>query len=175
MCDHSLYHNNEEQINKLNLEKIIPLDMLNENLDGGKLHVFSRIPFQVFRRKPRFTPDLGKRLNEGGTITFFLLQIAVYMGFREIYMIGIDFSFSYGIGPDGKYFEDKSIKNHFFDEGKKIDTMPNLQYNLWAYEAAKSYADKNDLKIYNATRGGKLEVFPRVDFDTLFAETGNGK
>jgi len=37
-----------------------------------------------------------------------------------------------------------------------------------AYKTAKKYADRHGVKIYNATRGGNLEVFERVDFDTLF-------
>ena len=37
-----------------------------------------------------------------------------------------------------------------------------------AYEAARKYADAHGIKIYNATRGGCLEAFPRVDFDSLF-------
>ena len=36
-----------------------------------------------------------------------------------------------------------------------------------AYKKAKEYADKHGIKIYNATRGGALEVFPRVNFDDL--------
>ncbi len=39
---------------------------------------------------------------------------------------------------------------------------------LAAYTEAKRYADTHGIKIYNATRGGKLEVFERVDFDSLF-------
>ena len=44
----------------------------------------------------------------------------------------------------------------------------NTQKFITAYEVAKDYAKENDIKIYNATRGGKLEVFERVDFDLLF-------
>ena len=29
----------------------------------------------------------------------------------------------------------------------------------------QKYASKHNIKIYNATRGGKLEVFPRRNFD----------
>jgi len=32
----------------------------------------------------------------------------------------------------------------------------------------KRHCDSRGIQVYNATRGGKLEVFPRVDFDTLF-------
>ena len=36
------------------------------------------------------------------------------------------------------------------------------------YICAKRFCDEHGIKIYNATRGGKLEVFPRVDFDEVF-------
>lgn len=41
-------------------------------------------------------------------------------------------------------------------------------HQLRGYVAAKQYADSHGIKIYNATRGGKLEVFTRVDFGSLF-------
>ncbi|MBQ4379398.1 MAG: hypothetical protein II821_09430 [Treponema sp.] len=37
-----------------------------------------------------------------------------------------------------------------------------------AFFAAKRYADEHGVRILNATRGGKIEVFERVDFDSLF-------
>ena len=37
-----------------------------------------------------------------------------------------------------------------------------------SYQAAKQYAQTHGIKIKNATRGGKLNVFQRVDFDSLF-------
>ena len=36
-----------------------------------------------------------------------------------------------------------------------------------AYMSARNYAKEHGVKILNATRGGKLEVFPRVNFDKL--------
>ena len=45
---------------------------------------------------------------------------------------------------------------------------PDMAYTFSAYEVAKENAEKKGIKIYNATRGGKLEVFERVDFDSLF-------
>ena len=37
-----------------------------------------------------------------------------------------------------------------------------------AFEAAEKLSGKYGMKLYNATRGGKLEAFERVDFDSLF-------
>ena len=40
-----------------------------------------------------------------------------------------------------------------------------------AYEAAESYGkESGKFKIYNATRGGALEVFERVDLDKVVKE-----
>ena len=47
------------------------------------------------------------------------------------------------------------------------DVYRELFFN--AYKIAKKYAETHGIKIYNATRGGEMEVFERVDFDSLFA------
>ena len=169
-CDTKLYNNFKNEIDALDLIKFFPLDIFDKCIKERmkNVFVFSRLPFQFFGNKPRFNPNLLGRLSEGGTVTFHQLQIAVAMGFKEIYLIGIDFNFSWGIGPDGKYFENPSVKDHFDADKSKLDVMPNLYYNLQAYKAAKKYAEINNVKIYNATRGGKLEVFPRINFDSLF-------
>ena len=39
-----------------------------------------------------------------------------------------------------------------------------------AYISAKRYADEHDIKIYNTTRGGKLEVFERLEFDKVLVK-----
>lgn len=43
-----------------------------------------------------------------------------------------------------------------------------LDFATMTFEKAREYADGHGIKIYNATRGGKLEVFERVNFDKLF-------
>ena len=73
-------------------------------------------------------------------------------------LLGVDFS--YAGSKDAKY-------EHFFKEEKLVATGFTAQVSL-AYKAARKYADAHGIKIYNATRGGKLEVFERVDFDSLF-------
>ena len=41
-------------------------------------------------------------------------------------------------------------------------------FNIVAYEEAKRYGDEHGIQIFNATRGGMLEVFPRVNLDSIF-------
>lgn len=113
--------------------------------------------------EPFFSDKVDKCLYEGMTVTYAALQLAVYMGFQEIYLLGVDNSYS-------KNFRD--VTNHFEGyQDDKSDVRINQPYekqNELAYQAAKSYAKKHGIQIYNATRGGKLEVFERVELDSLF-------
>jgi hypothetical protein len=42
-----------------------------------------------------------------------------------------------------------------------------------AYARAKEVCDREGIKIYNATRGGKLEIFERADLDKVLDNTKN--
>ncbi len=169
VCDTRLFRNSKDDIDKIECVKFIPLDIYDTYCIKNNYHVFSRVPFTYFNNSPKFSFKLSSRFGEGGTITYHLLQLAASMGFTEIYLLGVDFSFSYGIGPDGKYFEDKSvIHNHHKSDVTPMETMPNLFLNQLAYKQARKKTENKGVKIYNATRGGKLEVFDRVDFDSLF-------
>lgn len=107
----------------------------------------------------RFSANAYAMLYDGYSITYTLLELAIYMGFKEIYLLGCD----------STYLADKN-KQHFIESGQydpehlRITATDRLTV---AYKKAKEYADKHGIKIYNATRGGALEVFPRVNFDDL--------
>ena len=106
---------------------------------------------------PDIPEDIENKINAGVTVTFVALQIAIYMGFKEIYLLGVDCNYLKG-----------SNQNYFFKD-KVIDNKDHNVYSMILdYQAVQKYAEKNNIKIFNATRGGALEVFPRVDFDSLF-------
>jgi hypothetical protein len=121
---------------------------------------------------PGFSEDISKQIFGGWTITYAEIQLAVYMGFKEIYLLGIDFNYAKSINNKGvisvnenpSYFSDKYMDNKEF--GKQFN-YPNLENSFLAYKAAEQYTKQNGIKIYNATRGGKLEVFERINFDNL--------
>ena len=48
--------------------------------------------------------------------------------------------------------------------------VPDIMNVTKAYISAKRYADEHDIKIYNTTRGGKLEVFERLEFDKVLVK-----
>ncbi|MCM1154912.1 MAG: DUF115 domain-containing protein [Roseburia sp.] len=110
-----------------------------------------------------FSEDATVGFYSGKTITYVMLQMACYMGIKEIYLLGVDWTGGKGTGLGRIDFyekdEDREKNNRLFD---------NIMQEKYAYEAARKYADAHGIKIYNATRGGELEVFERVDFDSLF-------
>ncbi len=105
-----------------------------------------------------FSDDFAQGTYWGLSVSYDALQLAVYLGFSEIYLIGQDCC-NYDYNPEHQHF----VKEY---STRRIDLRDEL---LNSYEVAKAFADEHpSVKIYNATRGGKLEAFKRVDFDSLF-------
>ncbi|MGN1134038.1 MAG: 6-hydroxymethylpterin diphosphokinase MptE-like protein, partial [Oscillospiraceae bacterium] len=86
----------------------------------------------------KFSGNAYARVYDGYSITYSLLQIAVYMGFSEIYLLGADCSYK------------KGEKNHFVESGHH-DRLEYLNHDkmITGYKAAKEYADANNIKIIN--------------------------
>lgn len=128
----------------------------------------SSIRFKLISEKykeemPNFSSNIARGIFEGYTVTYACLQIAVYMGFKEIYLIGVDFNYSADVYSDQNHFPGYQSKNK---PVRLNEVRPDLV--ALAYQKARLYGEKHGTKIYNATRGGKLEIFPRAEFDSLF-------
>lgn len=127
-----------------------------EHKDNMLWHHVSAIYFKDSIAK--FSKDFSRVCYAGGTVTYSCMQLAAYMGFKEIYLLGVDFSYSNA--------NNNEIKHFYNENNTGVITYSDIQ--LTAYKKAREFADQNGFKIYNATRGGNLEVFERVDFDSLF-------
>lgn len=113
------------------------------------------------------------------TVMSMMLEAAFYMGFREIYLIGVDGTTSSGKG--GNF-----VKNYFSDQQRaQLDKMKRRAIKNYdvlqrrrelaerqnaVYQKLREYAEKHDIKIYNAGRNSALEVFERADFDAVLSE-----
>jgi len=130
---------------------------------------------------PRFSTDATKELFCGQSVTYINLQLAYFMGFTEVYLIGMDFSY---IIPDSHkrtgdvLLSDSDDENHFhkdyFGKGKtwkdpKLDRVGNN------YRMAKLAFESTGRKIHNATVGGSLEIFDRADYYELFNKKNKNK
>lgn len=123
---------------------------------------------------PRFSTNAADVLYCGQSVTYINLQLAYFMGFEEVYLIGMDFS--YVIPSSHKrtgdvLLSDTDDPNHFhkdyFGKGKTWKD-PKLERVAHNYRMAKLVYESVGRRVFNATIGGSLELFPRVDYGALF-------
>lgn len=109
-----------------------------------------------------FATDLSDgNIPSGWTVTYIAMELAVYMGFEEIYLLGIDNTNLAKHCSDDYWLESPILH----DSSEEM-----LQFIVFkhAFKRAKTASVEYGFKIYNATRGGCLEEFERVNFDDLF-------
>lgn len=150
--------------------KILFTSIINNIYDNYR-DEFNNIFFFYTKRdleNIKFEDDITRGIYAGGTSLYSILQIAVYLGIREIYLLGVDFSFKREVYKDGKVVVNEHVQNHMSEMNQVNEGTYYMDLILRGWLTAKEYAEQYGIKIYNATRGGKLEVFERVDFDTLF-------
>jgi len=118
-----------------------------------------------------FSKDIRGRIFEGSTVTYTALQIAFYMGFEEVILVGVDHSFTSKGRPNEAVVSEGDDHNHFsaeyFGKGFKWQ-LPDLEASEQAYRLAKTAFEKNGRRILDATIGGKLDVFEKVEYQSLF-------
>ncbi len=93
------------------------------------------------------------------------------MGFEEVILIGVDHSFASKGRPNETVVSAGDDPNHFspnyFDRGFRWQ-LPDLEASERAYRMAKEAYERHGRRILDATLGGKLEVFPKVAYESLF-------
>jgi len=133
-----------------------------------------RVNYGSYPEFPHFSQNAARMVWVGGTVSYICLQLAYYMGFSKIYLIGFDHSYS--IPSDAKVSgtEIESVSNdpnHFnpdyFGKGYRWHD-PMVDRMEKAYRKAKRHFEADGRTIFNATVGGKLEVFERVSYSSLF-------
>ena len=120
---------------------------------------------------PKFACDITKRLWEGATVTYVALQTAYYLGFSEVILIGVDHSFATKGKPNETVVSQGDDPNHFnpayFGKGFRWQ-LPDLDTSEVGYAMARQAYEQDGRKVLDATIGGKLTIFPKVDYNTLF-------
>lgn len=120
---------------------------------------------------PKFATDLTGRLWEGATVTYTALQMAYYLGFSQVILIGVDHNFVTQGKPNTTVVSQGEDPNHFhpgyFGKGFRWQ-LPDLETSEIGYRMAKEAYGADGRSVIDATVGGKLRVFPRVEYESLF-------
>lgn len=118
-----------------------------------------------------FYTDITEGIWEGSTVTYVAMQVAYYLGFQEVILIGVDHSFTTKGKPHTEVVSQGGDPNHFdaryFGKGFRWQ-LPDLWTSELAYNIAKRQFESKGREVVDATIGGKLQVFRKVDYRTLF-------
>ena len=120
-----------------------------------------------------FFTDLTEGCWEGSTVTMVAIQLAYYMGFSEVILAGVDHSYQFSGNPHAEVTSAGDDPNHFasnyFGKGFRWH-LPDLEGSELSYRVANFMFRQAGRRIVDATIGGKLQVFPKVEYDSLFSQ-----
>ena len=115
---------------------------------------------------PLFSREPEKWIYEGYTVTYVCLQLAYFMGFSTVLLVGVDHCYEFEGFPNKVGIAWGEDKNHFhpdyFSGGQKWNN-PDLERSERAYSMAKTVYEYDGRKIVNLTPFTALDVFEKGD------------
>ena len=93
------------------------------------------------------------------------------MGFETVILIGVDHNYTTQGQPNTTITSQGDDPNHFnpnyFGKGFRWQ-LPDLETSERGYRLAQNTYEAAGRQVIDATVGGKLQIFPKVDYDSLF-------
>ena len=128
---------------------------------GERLLVVPTLHTAGFARNPTL-----RGAHEGGTVTFVALQLAYFMGFAEVVLVGVDHRFT-RTGAANELVTSTSEDPDHFDPayfGPGVSWQhPDLAASERSFAIAQREYEAAGRRIVDATVGGNLQVFPKAD------------
>lgn len=118
------------------------------------------------------------RVHGGLTVSFVALQIAAYLGYDPIYILGVDL----GTPANGidhipeqeemlQMIRDKNLSNVTTDKrdtsGPTPGITPTVKLMQRNFLLARHELDKHGIEVYNLSKGGNLGAFKRMSFEEV--------
>lgn len=155
-----------DEISALEIPKFLNWNQRKHYSNQDEATNFIKLSFAL---GDRFQKEITSPISSGGTVTYAAMQIAYWMGFKEVILIGVDHNFVDKGTPNKTEIRRSEIdENHFhpnyFPKGSKWQ-LPDLQRSELAYRLAKEAYQADGRRIVDATVGGKLKVFDKIDFE----------
>ena len=159
------------------IKKSIFFMPLYRGYEANEKHHFiqsSRTYFIACYGAPFPSVELTTLIQGFAGVSAFALAQAIYMGCNPIYLLGFDHDYLAYRGIDRHFYEENTIQGSILGTIPMVDLIPydkemEANINLWKnYRSLKDVADQKNIKIYNATDGGYLDVFDRTRYEDIF-------
>jgi hypothetical protein len=127
---------------------------------------------QTYYLSPRLSWKMDGDIINGyfpgiGTVTNVSLELAFFLGFSEVVLIGVDHNYSDKGTPNLTIVSNQNDTNHFspnyFGKGV-IWQLPDYLAMEEGYLKSLQLFSNSGRNIVDATVDGKLQIFPKVDF-----------
>ncbi len=118
-----------------------------------------------------FCHDISQGVREGWTVTYVALQIAYYLGFQEVIIIGMDHRYTYTGEPNETTRLDGPDPNHFCSEyfgGGQTWDNPDLARAEEYYRIGRAEYERVGRRIIDATVDGACRIFEKEDYRRIF-------
>lgn len=124
---------------------------------------------KVFQFSDYISVDMTRNMTAPFNVVPGCIQTAIYMGFKEIYLLGCDFN----------SFASTKLE-HFYSQDNKPPRETKLGFELKEYAqvafhhyALNMYAGKNNISIINITPNSLLDAYPRMHIDEVLGTNNN--
>lgn len=169
--DHQLIRKYIREIGELDTNSVfLPIEFAEQYPKKKNMSYFVLRHRDFYPKDADFSRNIHHYLGQGFTVTYGAIQMAYYMGFSEVYLLGIDHNYSISLNEKGVPVMNDGVQDYFKGStaSNKGLNLPRIVESTVAYMTARKFADRQkNFTVYNATRGGKLEAFERVDLDEI--------
>lgn len=173
--DHDLIKRHMKTISELEIEhKFVPIEY-KKAFDVNKMNFFVLRHQEFYPKAAPFSRNIEKYLAQGFTVTYGAIQLAVYMGFSEIYLLGIDHNYAVTRDSKGNIVKNNADKQSYaagMENYVNMNCLPRIEETTISFETAERLSYKYNFRIYNCTRGGKLEAFERKKLEEVLIDKG---
>jgi hypothetical protein len=172
------WKSHQDELKALKCQRFIP-QFLREHLESESPSVWlNTIADKEYSaldvEKPwKFSYQPQRHIFLGGTVIFVCLQILYYLGYEEVVVLGLDHD--YGIDKDsiskeGKVVSSDNLSAHFTKDYYKKGEQVHIDIHGMerAYELSRAAYFADGRRVLNASPGTKLDIFEKVQYDSLF-------
>jgi hypothetical protein len=136
------------------------------------------ILLRLVRGQFHFSENVALKVSPGGSTLIGAMQVGYYMGINKFVFYGIDHNYpNTNIKKDAKeiWRSARGEGNHFINDYRsgKPWCPPIPEFTESCLVECDNFLRAKGGYLKNATRGGKLEVLERVNFDVLIKELNN--
>ena len=137
-------------------------DLFISSLNVAKTHVNAKYIYRHRKIPFYFSNDITEFVSNGSSVVVAAIQIAYYMGVKEIYVYGIDHLFKYNSSNNYPKYA-IGDKNHFIDNYRDSKNWcpPRIDEIEESFAYCYEWLKQNGVKLINISHKTKLDVIPK--------------